>query len=50
MLIWDKRGNVYEYEEQNKSLCDDLEIEEGSEELFWQSVRNNFKLGKRLSE
>ena len=22
------------YEEQNKSLCDDLEIEEGSEELF----------------
>ena len=34
------------YEEQNKSLCDDLEIEEGSEELFWQSVKNNFKLGK----
>ena len=23
-----------------------MEIEEGSEELFWQSVRNNFKLGK----
>lgn len=34
------------YEEQDKNLCDDLEIEEGSEELFWQSVKNNLKLGK----
>ncbi|WP_455537798.1 hypothetical protein [Terrisporobacter sp.] len=34
------------YEKQNKNLCNDLEIEEGIEELFWQNVKNNLKLGK----
>ena len=34
------------YEQQNKNICDELEIDENSEELFWSNVENNLNVGK----
>ncbi len=34
------------YEQQNKSICDELDIDEKSENLFWNNVESNLKEGK----
>lgn len=34
------------YEHQNKSICDELGIDEKSEKLFWNNVESNLKEGK----
>lgn len=43
---WSVETIIEKYEQQNKNICDELGIDENSEELFWSNVENNLKIGK----